>query len=62
MFNMSLGQLFAHRAVRHSERLEAVGPKMATRQAFERESEAVGVAVAYRKATDRVFTGVDDLT
>src|SRR4051812_1971186 len=45
----SFGQLPAHRAVRHSESREAVRSEMAPGQAFEGESETVGVTMANRK-------------
>ena len=58
----SFRQLLAHWAVRHSEGRKAVRPKMTADLAFEGESEAVGVAVADRKAADRELASVEDLT
>src|ERR1700739_797871 len=58
----SFRQLLANWAVRHSESREAVGEKMTADLAFEGESEAVGVAVAVRKAADRERASVEDLT
>src|SRR5262249_16574652 len=58
----SFRQLLAHWAVRHSEGFEAVRPKMTADLAFQGKSEAVGVAVADRKAADRELASVEDLT
>src|ERR1700739_1776250 len=58
----SFRQLLANWAVRHSESREADGEKMTADLAFEGESEAVGVAVADRKAADRERASVEDLT
>src|SRR4029078_3531986 len=58
----SFRQLLAHWAVRHPEGREAVRPKMTADLAFEGESEAVGIAMADRKAADRELASVEDLT
>src|SRR6185437_3414224 len=56
---LSFGQFLAHRTVWHSERREAVWPKMTAALAFEGEAEAVGVAMPDRKAADRELIGVE---
>src|SRR5215470_13034770 len=57
----SFRELLPDRALGHSEGGQAVRSNMASYRTFEGESEAVGLTVADRKASDTEVAGVQDL-